>query len=114
MLNKKYLQEIKEIVKEAVIDALTVEITLEKHRDDITGLPLAKPEIIKEKVFLPSFIVQNIAYQEGAFRGVQEDISKRNDAVDNLARKLEAVARVLIDIREPIIEIAKQKYKEIE
>ena len=106
MLTKKDKQDIKDMVREAVREELTVEMTLEKHRDETTGLPLAKPEIKTERVFLPAFIVQTLSYNEGAFRGLQEDISKRNQSVDALAERLEAVGRVLIDLQEPIMKVA--------
>lgn len=113
MLNKKDKQDIKDMVREAVQEELTVEMTLEKHRDAATGQPLAKPEIKTERVFLPSFIVQTLSYNEGAFRGLQEDIGNRNAAVDALSSKLEAVAKALIDVKDPIMHIVTEQKKEI-
>jgi uncharacterized coiled-coil protein SlyX len=89
-------EKLKTIIQEAVINALTVEITLEKRRDEKTGVPLAVPKIQKEKVFLPSFLVQQISFQEGAFRGLQEDVNKKNNAIDKLADKLDVVGKTLL------------------
>jgi hypothetical protein len=76
-------EELKELIKEAVRDALTVEITLEKVRDERSGQPLAVSERKTEKVFLPSLIVQMLPYQEGAMRGLQQDLTRTKKALDN-------------------------------
>jgi hypothetical protein len=75
--------ELKAIIREAVNEALTVEITLEKVKDERTGQPLAVVERKTEKVFLPSLIVQMLPYQEGAMRGFQQDLTRTKKALDN-------------------------------
>jgi hypothetical protein len=74
---------IRPVVTEAVREALTVEVTMEKVRDDRTGQPLAVVERKTEKVFLPSLIVQMLPYQEGAMRGFQQDLTRTKKALDN-------------------------------
>jgi hypothetical protein len=88
--------KLRELIKEAVIDALTAEITLEKHKDDKTGMPLAAVEIIKEKVFLPAFWAQNIKFQEGAFRGVQKDLGKKQGEILEATKKIESLGNFLV------------------
>lgn len=75
-------EELKQIINEAVRDALTVEMTIERVRDDRTGQPLAVTERKTEKVFLPSLIVQMLPYQEGALRGFQQDLSRTKKGLD--------------------------------
>jgi len=93
-------EKLKELIREAVTEALTVELTWEKRRDEKTGVPLAVPDLRKEKVFLPSFLVQQISFHEGAFRGLQEDVSKKNNAIDRLAEKVEIVGQVLLGMEQ--------------
>ena len=93
-------KELRKIIREEIIDALTVKVTWEKRRDVKSGTPIA-PEIKKERVFLPSFIAQNIKFQEGAFRGVQEDLGKKQGEITDATRKIEALANFLITA-EPI------------
>lgn len=73
---------IKSAVAEAVNEALTVEVTVERVRDERTGLPLAVTERKTEKVFIPSLIVQMLPFQEGAMRGFQQDLSRTKNALD--------------------------------
>ena len=75
---------LRSIVREVIKEALTVEITMEKVRDEKTGQPLSKPEIIKEEVFLPSFLTQVLSFQEGALRGLQEDGNKKDNKIDRI------------------------------
>ena len=89
-------EKLKQLIREAVIEALTVELTWEKRRDEKTGVPLAVPDIRKENVFLPSFLVQQMSFHEGAFRGLQEDVSKRNNLIDRLSGKIEIIGRALL------------------
>lgn len=88
--------KLRAIIKETVIDALTVDMTWEKRRDENTGLPLAVPEYKTEKVFLPSFIAQNIKFQEGAFRGVQEDLGKKQGEIVEATKKIEVLGNFLL------------------
>lgn len=94
---------LEDAVKRAVIDALTVEITWEKVRDEKTGLPLAAVERRNERVFLPAFFCQHLKFHEGAARGLHEDVSKKNNMIDGMARemaetgeKLKAIGQALI------------------
>ena len=75
MLTEKDKKFLTEEIHKAVREELTVEVQWEKVRDEKTGQKNARVEIIKEKVFLPSFFIQQLYFQEGAFRGVQEDIN---------------------------------------
>jgi hypothetical protein len=75
--------DLKALIGEAVREALTVEITLERVRDERTGQPLAVTERKTEKVFLPSLLVQMLPYQEGAMRGFQQDLTRTKKALDN-------------------------------
>ena len=74
--------DLKTLIGEAVREALTVEITLERVRDERTGQPLAVVERKTEKVYIPSLIAQLLPYQEGAMRGFQQDLSKTKKALD--------------------------------
>jgi len=92
-MKDKERKELEELVRKAVWDALTVTMTLEKRRDEKTGVPLAHPEIKKEEVFLPSFIVQLLGFNEGAFRGLQADCGKAINTVKELSVGLEQVVK---------------------
>jgi hypothetical protein len=90
-------EELKLIIREAVREALTIDITLEKVRDDKTGQPLAVVERKSEKVFIPSLIAQMLPFQEGAMRGFQQDLSKTKKSLDQantfIKRLADAVER---------------------
>ena len=75
-------EELKAIIRDAVKEALTVEMTIEKVRDARTGQPLAVIERRTDNVFIPSLIAQMIPYQEGAMRGFQQDLSRTKKALD--------------------------------
>ena len=75
--------ELKSIIREAVNEALTVDITIEKVRDERTGQPLAVQERKIERVFIPALIAQMLPYQEGALRGFQQDLTRTKKALDN-------------------------------
>ena len=96
MLSNKDKQWIKEAIKEVVVDSLTVEWTIEKVRDEKTGQPLAVPERITEKVFIPSAFLQILPYHEGALRGVQEDMNKNNNKINDMNNKLSSVGNILL------------------
>ena len=74
--------ELKSLIREAVKEALTVDMTVEKIRDERTGQPLAVVERKTEQVFLPSLIVQMLPYHEGALRGFQQDLSRTKKGLD--------------------------------
>lgn len=84
------------LIQEAVVKALTVEMTLEKVRDDKTGQPLATKELIKEEVFLPSFLAQILSQNEGATRGLQEQICMQSNKINNLDEKVKTVGNIMI------------------
>ena len=85
-----------ELINKGVTQALTAEITLEKHRDEKTGQPLAKPEIIKETVFLPAYLCQILPYHEGALRGVQEQTCHHSNKVNELDEKVSEIGNIII------------------
>lgn len=97
-MDAKTRRVVKQMVTEAVREALTVEWVVERRRDPATGQPLAVPVQEREKVFLPSAIVQLLPYHEGALRGLQADIGKHQVSVEEvrrLASVIEAAAPVL-------------------
>lgn len=83
-------------IKQIVIESLTVEWTMEKTRDEKTGQPLAKPELKKENIFIPSAILQMLPYHEGALRGMQEDVNKNNNKINDLDEKIKFIGNILI------------------
>lgn len=85
-------EELKAIIREAVNEALTVEMTIEKVRDEKSGQPLAIKERKTEKVFIPSLIAQMLPFQEGAMRGFQQDLSRTKKALDNSNKFIEQLA----------------------
>lgn len=82
-------------IKKIVVEALTVEMEFEKVRDDKSGQPLAKPEMKKEEVFLPSAILQMLPYHEGALRGMQIDVNKNNNKINDLDNKIGIIGDIL-------------------
>jgi hypothetical protein len=84
--------ELQDIIREAVREALTVEVTMEKVRDERTGQPLSVIERKTEKVFLPSLIVQMLPYQEGALRGFQQDLSRTKKGLDQANQFIKRLA----------------------
>lgn len=119
-------KKLKVLIQEAVIEALTAEITWEKKTDEKTGLPLAAPEYKVEKVFLPAFWIQHLKLHEGAARGLHEDVSKKNNLIDGMSAKmgqveakLEVVGNVLLGLEGAAKTLAaladrvKERYPEI-
>jgi len=109
-------KKLRGLIKEVMIEALTVEIDMEVVRDTETGKPLKHPKIVKEEVFLPSFLTQVLSFQEGALRGMQEDANKESnkiakiyDSFPYLIECLEGINRSL-----PKLETPKQTVKEID
>lgn len=96
MLTKNDKQWIKDIIKEVVVESLTVDWTIEKVKDDKTGQPLAVPERIKEKVFIPSAFLQMLPYHEGALRGMQEGVEKNNNKINDMEYKIKAIGNIMI------------------
>lgn len=102
MLTKGDKEFIREAIREEVVEALTIEWTLEKVRDEKTGQPLAVKELKKEKVFIPSVFIQLMPYLEGAMRGVQKDIEKNNDKINSMERKVNVVGDILIQTEQSL------------
>jgi len=100
-------KKLRQIVRDEVIKALTVEITWEKRRSEETGQPLAAPELRKEKVFLPAFWVQELYHQEAAFRGLQSDVHKNNSCFADLSGKVEAIGNLLLSMEQAVMVMAK-------
>jgi len=96
MLSNKDKKWITAAIREAVIGALTVEWTVEKVRDEKTGQPLAVTEKKTEEVFIPSVFLQMLPYHEGALRGMQEDLNKNNNKINDMDNKLSSVGNILI------------------
>ena len=106
-MKKKLQEELKQMIKEAVREALTVDLQWEKVRDEETGLPLKHPERRNEKVFLPSFMVQLLPYHEGALRGMQEIVDREVKNTVAFAEKVEAIGNILLGHEKNLIEFAK-------
>jgi hypothetical protein len=96
MLSKKDKEWLLEEIKKAVTETLTVEWEIEKVRDEKTGQPLAKPERIKEKVFLPSVFVQLLPFYEASIRGMQEDVTRSVNRVNKMHQKVDTIGRLVV------------------
>lgn len=90
-MDAKTRRAVKQMITEAVHEALTVEWRIEQHRDPATGQPLALPRNVTEKIFLPSAIMQMLPYHEGALRGLQADIGKHTASSTELRRLVEVI-----------------------
>jgi hypothetical protein len=119
-MDAKTRRVVKQIVTEAVREALTVEWVVERRRDPATGMPLAVPLTERETVFLPSAIMQALPYHEAALRGLQADIAKHQMSVEELRRLstvIEAAAPVLerlaLAMNKPNAEITSGDYRKI-
>jgi len=96
MLSKKDKAWLKEEIRNAVIEALTVELEWVQAKDEETGMPLAAPKHKTEKTFLPFYWVDHLKFHEGAYRGMQETVDKlTNVHADGLA-KIQALGEFLI------------------
>jgi len=85
-MTKEFKDELRKIIREEIIKALSAEITWEKVKDENTGIPLAAKEVIKEKIFLPAFFCQHLKFHEGAYRGMQETTDTvKNSIIGNTA-----------------------------
>lgn len=116
MLSKKDKEWIEEIIERKVYDALTVKMRMEKVRDEKTGQPLAVKETKEEDVFLPAMLVQLISFNEGALRGMQEDMNKNNNKIEDFDTKLNAIAQIVIDTEDSLKKLAMvtDRIKELE
>ena len=102
MLSKSDLNKIREIIREELKEAFT----MEKKRDEKTGQPLAVPEIKKIKVWLPEEWARHIPYFEGALRGMQETSDKAKNNSIKAFHGVAAIAQILRAIEKPIKKIA--------
>ena len=108
LLSKKDKEWLRKEIKEAVTEALTVEWTIEKRRDEKTGQPLATSEKKQETVFLPAVFVQLLPYYEGAMRGLHEDVSKNINKVNKMHAKIDTIGKLTVhneNLRKGIIEV---------
>lgn len=93
------LQQIKEAVKEA----LTVEMQVEKAIDDNTGQPLPHKEYRVEQVFLPAYFCQHLKFHEGAYRGMQETVDKVTNVSNRTADDVKLICQTLITMTDPLL-----------
>lgn len=100
-------EHLPKLIEAAVTGALTAEIDWEKHRDEKTGQPLAHPERVKERIFLPAFWVQHLKFHEGAYRGFQEDINKTNNRVRSTMLQNKAIAKILLGSQKALEDLAR-------
>ena len=105
---------IENIIRKVVREELTVEMTWVKEKDEKTGQPLAAPEYKTEKVFLPSFFVQNLKFHEGAYRGFQETIDKHDISIKRLEKGIEASVNILLSMEKPLKQLTSFDTKQIE
>ena len=109
MLSKNDLNKIRGIIREELKEAFTIEMVMEKKRDEKTGQPLAVPDIKKIKVWLPEEWARHIPYFEGALRGMQETSDKAKNNSIKAFQGVCAIAQILRTIEEPIKQIALKK-----
>lgn len=96
-------QWLREEIQSAVIQALTVEMTWEKVKDEETGLPLAAKEVRTETVFLPAFFCQHLKFHEGAFRGSQETLDKAKNNLNKLGKQVGVMGQSFSTLQEPMV-----------
>lgn len=101
--------DIKKAVSEAIVDALTIEVKYEKRRDEKTGQPLATPEIITEKEYLPIWWVRYLPHYEASNRGIQETQDKQankmielSNQIKQLKEGMEAIGNVVFQAEESL------------
>lgn len=102
-LKKKDKEWLRAEIKAAVEEALTIEMEIEQRRDPETGLPLATPRIVNEKVFLPVYFALHLKFHEGAFRGNQETLDKVKNNANNLGEKVNAMGAAMLEFEKPMI-----------
>ena len=116
MLKEKDKEFIKQSIKDGIQEALTVEWTVEKVRDEKTGQPLAVKETKKEKVFIPSVFIQLMPYLEGALRGMQKDVNKNNNKVENMQNQIQVIGSIMAQTEDSlkIIAVISDHIKQLE
>ena len=97
-------QTIKDIVGEAIREALTVEVTYEQRRDIETGKPMATPKLRVENEYLPLWWVRFLPHYEASNRGIQETQDKQSNSMNRLDRditqlrdKVDAIGNIIIN-----------------
>jgi len=102
-------KEIKKAVSEAITEALTVEVTYEKKRDEKTGQPLATPELLKEKEYLPIWWMRYLPHYEASNRGIQETQDKQantilelSNDIKELKKGMDAIGKILFQTESSI------------
>lgn len=104
MLSKNDKDFLVKEIRKAVKEELTVELQWEQVRDEKTGKPLARPILHdKEMVFLPSFFVQQLMYNEGAFRGMQENLSESISQMSISKEGINALGNLLLGMEQGIM-----------
>ena len=106
MLTKKDRDDIRKIFQEELKSAFTIEMKMEKHRDENTGQPLAVPVVETIKVWLPEEWARHIPYFEGALRGMQETTDRAKNNSIKAFQGMGAVAEILQAIEKPLKHIA--------
>jgi len=91
MFSKKDKEFLREVIREEIRAALTVQVRFERRRDLKSGQPLSVPEVEVKDVYLPAHWVEFLPFHEAALRGVQETTDR---AKNNSARNAEAVERM--------------------
>ena len=106
MLTKKDRDDIRKIFQEELKDAFTIEMKMEKRRDENTGKPLAVPVAEYIKVWLPEEWARHLPYFEGALRGMQETTDHAKNNSIKAFQGMGAVAKILQVIEKPLKQIA--------
>ncbi len=84
-------------IRKEIRDALTIKIRLERVRDMKTGQPLAVPELEVKDVYLPEMWVEMLPFQEGAFRGLQEQVCLNENRNNH---QIGAISNILLQFEE--------------
>ena len=100
-------EEIKKVVTEAIVEALTIEVTYEKHRDEKTGQPLATPELKKEKEYLPIWWMRYLPHYEASNRGLQENQDKQANTILQLTNDIKDLKQGMSVIGEIMLQTEK-------
>lgn len=107
MLSDLEKQWLVQQIKEAVEEALTVEMQVEKATDDKTGQPLPHKEYRVEQVFLPAYFCQHLKFHEGAYRGMQETVDKVTNVSNRTADDVKLIGQTLATMTDPLLGAAR-------
>jgi hypothetical protein len=83
-------------IKKIVTDALTVKVKYEQVRDPDSGQPHAVPKMIERDEYLPAWWLQYLPFNEGALRGMQEDVTRHCAKIDQLEDKVKVIGNIMI------------------